>query len=177
MNLFYGIINIILITLSILFIFLNVSFNEEKIDYSFVNNIKVAEKQDIRKKENYSKEKLKSIWEKNIFSSYRGDVKAMPVVKKKETHGLRLIGLCSYGDVRGAIIEDKNRNKRNANGRKGKARQFYKINGKSLDNGYKLVKVIYAETPKESDSVILELGNKEIVLILDRTHISIKDKD
>ncbi len=50
MNLFYGIINIILITLSILFIFLNVSFNEEKIDYSFFNNIKLEEKKYIIKK-------------------------------------------------------------------------------------------------------------------------------
>ena len=177
MNLFYGIFNIILVILSIVFLFLNLSFKAEKIDYSFVTNIKVAEKENIRREENYSKEKLKNIWEKNIFSSYRGDVEAMPIIKKKETHGLRLIGLCSYGDVRGAIIEDKNRIKRNANGRKGKAREFYKINGKKLDNGYKLVKVIYAKTPKESDSVVLKLGNKEILLTLDRTHISIKDKD
>jgi hypothetical protein len=113
---------------------------------------------------------IASLWDNNLFSPYRtGD--GGPLLGAAKPTGMELIGVCSFGDVAGAIMLDRQasvaasqpgrlRNKGVlSQGASATAPRFYKL-GEQLENGFTLSEI-------NSDSVVLSRGREQIVLKLE----------
>jgi hypothetical protein len=115
-----------------------------------------------------------ALWENNLFSPYRSGEGGALLGAAKPT-GMELMGVCSFGDVSGAIILDKQtsvaapsqfgrlRGRVNPLQARGSssatAPHFYKL-GEQLENNFTLSEI-------NSDSVVLSRGREQIVLKLE----------
>jgi len=112
---------------------------------------------------------IAALWEKNLFSSSRGESHADNPNIPVNRGDLELVGICRLGDTAVAIILTKNQASQKAATPVGSStknsafsigeRHYYK-QGQRLSNGFILKEVL-------SDSVLLSRGNEEIALKID----------
>lgn len=104
---------------------------------------------------------ISELYDNNLFHPNRGrnDVDAAsslsspPMVKPQS---LELVGICEFGDIKGAIILDNNSAPKTGFAH---VSQYYKI-GATLSNGYKLMSI-------NNDSVVLAYGSNQFTLKLE----------
>ncbi len=115
---------------------------------------------------------IASLWDNNLFSPYRSG-EGGPLLGGARPTGLELLGVCSFGEVSGAIILDKQasaaavpqpgrlrtRGISSPGAASATAPRFYKL-GEQLENGFTLSEI-------NSDSIVLSRGREQIALKLE----------
>lgn len=177
MKSFYIFLNIFLVILALLLLAVNFSFKpyppDKILTMAPVLNETVQATQKIKSGREEVPD-IASLWENNLFSAYRSG-EGGPLLGPAKPTGMELLGVCSFGDVSGAIIIDKqasatalpqpgrlrNRGISSPAGGAagGNAPRFYKL-GEQLENGFTLSEI-------NSDSVVLSRGREQIVLKLE----------
>lgn len=175
MRSFYIFLNIFLFIFAALLLAVNISFKPQPPD-------KILSMAPVLNETVQSAEKVKggreeipeiaALWENNLFSPYRSGEGGSLLGAAKPT-GLELLGVCSFGEVSGAIILDKqasaavtsqpsrlrNRGIPSPGAASATAPRFYKL-GEQLENGFTLSEI-------NSDSIVLSRGREQIVLKLE----------
>ncbi len=173
MRTFYIFLNLSLFILTVLLLVLNLSFKAQPPDKILSMAPVLNENAQLSQKIKGGREEIPdiaSLWDNNLFSPYRtGD--GGPLLGAAKPTGMELMGVCSFGDVAGAIMLDKQasaavsqpgrlRNKGVlSQGASANAPRFYKL-GEQLENGFTLSEI-------NSDSVVLSRGREQIVLKLE----------
>ena len=173
MRTFYIFLNLALFILVVLLLVLNLSFKSQPPDKILSMAPVLNENVQLAQKMKGGREEIPdiaSLWDNNLFSPYRtGD--GGPLLGAARPTGMELVGVCSFGDVAGAIMLDKQasaaapqpgrlRNKGViSQGASATAPRFYKL-GEQLENGFTLSEI-------NSDSVVLSRGREQIVLKLE----------
>lgn len=172
MKSFYIFLNLLLFMLAALLLAVNVMFKpyppDKILSMAPVLNEPVRAGQKIKGgKEEIAD--IASLWENNLFSPYRSGEGGALLGSGKPT-GIELLGVCSFGDVAGAIILDKQaaaaagsqpsrlRSRMGAasGAAAGSVPRFYKL-GDQLENGFTLSEI-------NPDSIVLSRGREQIVL-------------
>ena len=175
MRSFYIFLNIFLFIMAVLLLAVNISFKpyppDKILSMAPVLNETVQSGQKIKGgKEEISE--IASLWENNLFSPYRSG-EGGPLLGAARPTGMELLGVCSFGEVSGAIIVDKQtsaaavpqpgrlRNRGGASSGAASATmpRFYKL-GEQLENGFTLSEINF-------DSIVLSRGREQIVLKLE----------
>lgn len=177
MKSFYIFLNVFLVIVAVLLLAVNLSFKpyppDKILSMAPVLNENVQATQKIKGGREEVPD-IASLWENNLFSAYRSG-EGGPLLGPAKPTGMELLGVCSFGDVSGAIIIDK-QTSATALPQPGRLRsrgipspaggaaggiapRFYKL-GEQLENGFTLSEI-------NSDSVVLSRGREQIVLKLE----------
>ncbi|MFA6567745.1 MAG: hypothetical protein WCS96_05990 [Victivallales bacterium] len=174
MRTFYIFSNLFLFILAVLLLAVNIAFKPHPPDKILsaapVLNETVSSAQKIKGGREEIPD-IASLWDNNLFSPYRSGEGGALLGAARPT-GMELMGVCSFGDVSGAIILDKQasaaapqagrlRNKGISppGAASATAPRFYKL-GEQLENGFTLSEI-------NPDSVVLSRGREQIVLKLE----------
>lgn len=176
MKSFYIFLNIFLVIVAVLLLAVNFSFKPYPPDKILSMAPVLNENVQLAQKIKSGREEvpdIASLWENNLFSAYRSG-EGGPLLGPAKPTGMELLGVCSFGDISGAIIIDKQasatalpqagrlRNRvplASSGAAGGNAPRFYKL-GEQLENGFTLSEI-------NSDSVVLSRGREQIVLKLE----------
>ncbi len=175
MRSFYIFLNIFLFLIAVLLLAVNISLKPYPPDKILSMAPSLNENVQTTQKVKGGREDIPDIatlWENNLFSSYRSG-EGGPLLGAGKPTGLELLGVCSFGEVSGAIILDKqassaaapqvgrlrNRVGASSGGPSSTAPRFYKL-GDQLENGFSLSEI-------NSDSIVLSRGREQIVLKLE----------
>ncbi|MFA6291881.1 MAG: hypothetical protein WC637_08885 [Victivallales bacterium] len=175
MRSFYIFLNIFLLLLAVLLLAVNISLTPSPPDKILSMAPVLNESVQASQKTKGGKETppdIASLWENNLFSPYRSGEGGSLLGPARPT-GMELLGVCSFGEVSGAIIIDKQasaaaapqlgrlrgRGTPSPGGPSATAPRFYKL-GEQLENGFSLSEI-------NSDSIVLSRGREQIVLKLE----------